>query len=763
MAGPYAQGTAGDVLLENGRIRVVISGVDHALGAAASGGRIIDAAPVGGEDAWGQSVLALTEEFPRQVRYKEMELIEPGAFGGTAGVRFLGEDSRVDDIEIRTEYLLGEGDSYITIRTVYHYGMHHDQEEGIAADRIECGGALPFLPGFGFLAEGEPPEEIDPDPSMLILVGETTCYGWTSREGDGFTPLRDGAIRYRLRRFRVPAMGERVLERRLWVVRGDPAALRAAAVDEPSILVEGRVEGNRSGDPVAGAWVELLGAAGLVTAARTDDEGRFRAWLPPGDDYRARAVFPEGRAGRDKRFRVEPDRPVSIDLHAEENAVIHFVIQDDGGVSVAGKVTVCEERGGPPARESGRIAPRAVAYAGDGEGTIRLPEGRYRLVASRGIAWSLDEREMRLRSGDREEVVFRIRREVDETGLTPADLDLRTTAGLRSPVPAAERIEAARAEGLRAAVIADRGVVTLVPSLPAFLVVPGEEIVLRDIGRFVVFPVDPDRAIQPLGGRGAEGKTPGELFRLFRRRPGPPLVMVHAPRSAEEGYFRSMGVDPVTGLSNNLEFETGFDLVEVATGTSLEDAGDVLADWFHLLNLGHRLFAAGSSASDGGDRASAGMPRVLVETREGSLTRETFLGALGEGRSSLTTGPLVRLRVNGAGRSGDLVPDDDGLVELAVRVEAAEWIDVDRIRVFGNGAPVLSPAVRSGGGTVRCDVRETLAIYRDTWFVVVVSGDRSLDPVYTGPSGGPVLPVAVTNPIWVDFNGNGRFDPPGAR
>ena len=49
---------------------------------------------------------------------------------------------------------------------------------------------------------------------------------------------------------------------------------------------------------------------------------------------------------------------------------------------------------------------------------------------------------------------------------------------------------------------------------------------------------------------------------------------------------------------------------------------------------------------------------------------------------------------------------------------------------------------------------------RDTWFIVhVTSRTGTLDPVYSSGS----RPFAFTNPIWLDVDGNGRFDPPMVR
>lgn len=764
--GDFSQGRAGDILLENSRIRVVISGIDHALGAAMSGGRIIDAAPEGGMDFWGQSILMLTDEFPRQARYLEMELIEPGPLGGIAGVRFTGEDSRVNDIEITTEYLLGENDQHITIRTIYYFGLNRDQEEGIAADRIEFAAASPFVSRIGFLEEGEPvPDGDGAAPSVVYFVGHGVTYAWYSQNGAGVSSVHNGALRCRIRKFRVPGKGEKVLERRFYVIRGDPAAAYAAVNEGVLCSVTGRVEGERSRELLPDMFVEIRDPVGLLTLAVTDHQGKFRAELREGDGYSVLPLFPRGRAGMSRPLKVDSERFMDIYLRIKEGGTVHYTIQDDSGAHIPGRIVIRDAAGARIPGERGRLDPVESIDCVEGSGVFSLVPGSYRLYACHGIEYSTDSHEIRIRPGEKIDMVFRLSREVVTEGFVTADLNVHTAASLDGPATVGERFAGAVAEGLDLIAVTDRGEAFDTDrreSPDRLTVIPGEELVLRDIGRFSVFPLSVRNEIQPLGGRGVEGKTPARLFDLFRSRPGRPLVQVHAPRDGETGYFTTMGIDPVTGLSTNIEFAPGFDLLEVATGTSLGDASTVLVDWFHLLNLGHRIFGSGNSAVSARGPAPIGMPRNCIDLTGTDGGANAAVEALRAGRFFLTTGPFIRFTINGDGRPGDMVPDEDGLVDLAVDVEAAGWIDTDRVTIFANGAPVVE-SDRPAGDGLRFKLRETLAVYRDTWFVAVVTGDRALDPFYTGPDGEPVYPVAASNPVWVDYNGNGVFDPPGAR
>ncbi len=758
--GPAAAGRAGDILLENGMIRVVLSSPDHALGSALSGGRIIDAAPVGGEDSWGQSLLLLTDEFPRQARYDEMELIEPGSRGGVAGVRFIGSDSRIPDITVTTEYLLAGGERFVTIRTSYEWPNRRALEEGIVIDRIEVGAASPFLPGHGFLSPGEPAERDVPPGTPLLLLGEGVAYGWSAPDVAVVSPFREGAVQLRMEPFQLPGRSTKTFERRLFVHTGDPAGLIPLLDPGPRVRLEGVVTGKEGGAPLPGALVEIADGAGPRTIAVTGEDGRFHAFLPPDLFFTARPFLPGSGVGSSRRFRADPGDPPRVDLRLEEGGIVRFRIADDGGVLLPGKVVIRDEDGTRRSGEKGLLPPRETVYTESGEGLFTLPPGRYRLFAAHGVEYSMDSHDVETESAETTDVAFRIVREAPAEGLAAVDLCVHTVASMDSPVLVEEHLLAAKAEGIDALVVTDRGrVIGRVPSRSEDrpLLLSGEELFLHSVGRFGAFPLRLEDEVLSTGGYGVEGKAPARIFSILRSRESAPLIHIHDPREPVTGYFNAMGLDPESGLSTNIEYDDSFDLVEVASGRSLERAGEVLSDWFHLLDMGRRVFATGNSGARTHQIGSVGVPCNWVEMGGAKVTAESLVEAIREGRFFFSTGPLLRFRVNGDGRPGDLVPDEDGLVDLSIRVDAPSWMGVDEVRIFGNGGEMVTI---SNGFRSR-ERRESIAIYRDTWFVAVASGNGDLDPIYTGPEGEPVFPVAVSNPVWVDFNGNGRFDGPG--
>ena len=170
-----------------------------------------------------------------------------------------------------------------------------------------------------------------------------------------------------------------------------------------------------------------------------------------------------------------------------------------------------------------------------------------------------------------------------------------------------------------------------------------------------------------------------------------------------------------------------------------------------------------------------------------------------------TSGPFLRLEVEGQ-PVGSLVTKRSLPVTFSLRVLAPAWVPVEEVRVLANGRVVRvfdgttipplrsAPAdptssdgvVRFSGSfritpaadtayTVEAGVRLPAAVDTDGDGVIDTgdtNGDGVIDsrdkglvqppspPIYAAIAPG-FVPLAFTNPVFVDRDGNGRFDPPG--
>ena len=205
-------------------------------------------------------------------------------------------------------------------------------------------------------------------------------------------------------------------------------------------------------------------------------------------------------------------------------------------------------------------------------------------------------------------------------------------------------------------------------------------------------------------------------------------------------------------------------------------------DWFNLLNLGYRYIGTGTSDShDADDHPGAGRSYVYVGDDDPARVTSMDVVRVEVARHH-DLGTLVEFTVN-AQPIGSDVGVEEGRAELKVDVAVPNWIDVSEGIVWGNGRELLRFPITIADG--RFTWSETLELTEDTWLIVEVIGHESMFPIFrpsdippiligdalsalVGPLGfgasalgdlevkriGTIKPLAMTNPIWVDVDGD---------
>lgn len=218
-------------------------------------------------------------------------------------------------------------------------------------------------------------------------------------------------------------------------------------------------------------------------------------------------------------------------------------------------------------------------------------------------------------------------------------------------------------------------------------------------------------------------------------------------------------------------------------------------DWFTLLNLGYRFTALGNSDTHGKTSVEAGCPRnwVASPTDDPAYIRvEDIAEAIRRGEVIASSGPFVRFSANGSTPIGGTVTGA-GEVSFTIEVSSPTWFDVSRVELYRNGTLIQDWAIETpNADIVNLSTTFTDAPDQDAWYVVIAMGESDLYPLFTPtdyppvqlqdvvfealstvpavggllstlppmPRSGPTYPYALTNPIWVDLDGDG-FDAPG--
>ncbi len=223
----------------------------------------------------------------------------------------------------------------------------------------------------------------------------------------------------------------------------------------------------------------------------------------------------------------------------------------------------------------------------------------------------------------------------------------------------------------------------------------------------------------------------------------------------------------------------------------------VVETWFAMLDRGHTATGMGTSDTHHLLGHEPGYARTLVFVGEGndlpgSVRREQVIAGIRGHHAITTNAPFITMTTNSGGMIGDTV--EGSSVEVTVRVQAPSWAKVDHVIIYSNGGEILAERdVPSDQGT---DFETTVTVRAETdaWVVAEATGTQNMYPVLSATEFPPLdatviisalsvgldlstlplasnlkpirthpsTPYAITNPIWIDRDGNG-WTPPQPR
>ena len=281
----------------------------------------------------------------------------------------------------------------------------------------------------------------------------------------------------------------------------------------------------------------------------------------------------------------------------------------------------------------------------------------------------------------------------------------------------------------------------------------------------------------------------GKRFEVIRTPTQPELTQF-----AEEGTLSNYDMNTRT-MAEQEAMQNG----EYLLGYGHEGQVD---DWFTLLNLGYRFTALGNSDTHGTTKTESGCPRNFVRlTQDDPLLASDadIAKAVKEHRVVASYGPFIEFYANGdpsQGVGADVTMDGSEIT-FHIEVQSPSWFNVDRVELYENGTLIQEFEIPvPNEGIVNFSEDITLSPTKDSWYVVIANGNDNLAPLYTAveippvqlqdvvleafsdvelsfdvssildplvpiPRSFEVIPFALTNPIWVDQNGDGNFMAPG--
>ncbi|MFQ5767100.1 MAG: hypothetical protein ACE5ID_03845 [Acidobacteriota bacterium] len=257
-----------------------------------------------------------------------------------------------------------------------------------------------------------------------------------------------------------------------------------------------------------------------------------------------------------------------------------------------------------------------------------------------------------------------------------------------------------------------------------------------------------------------------DWFNKVEFRPDQPIPTAGDLEAPNGGLLR-----PAPGGTTGLDF----DVLEIWNRNSRRLYMEVRRDWFALLNQGFVRTGVANTDTHSMARVLPGYPQNVVflpPAVQGGpqVSNRDLAAAVRSGHVVGTDGPVPLLEVAAvpqetgsvAAGPGDLLSAPLGKVRVELEVQAASWVPLGPLRIWVNGEVVATRGPGTRHATVLLTLNEDAWILAEVGDPMAVPNGQPLPGIY-----GQVAPLGMalgfTNPVLVDQDGNGHFDPPGLK
>jgi hypothetical protein len=180
-------------------------------------------------------------------------------------------------------------------------------------------------------------------------------------------------------------------------------------------------------------------------------------------------------------------------------------------------------------------------------------------------------------------------------------------------------------------------------------------------------------------------------------------------------------------------------------------------EWYHYLNCGYRVTAAGGTDKMGAYMA-LGANRTYAYLGQDEFNFPNWAKAVRKGNTFATTGPLLFFRAEGH-TPGDELMLGAGGGTVEVEAEAKCFVPFHRLEVVMNGRVVVSREVKEG--TRKLVLKEKIQVPGPAWLAARCYSN--LDPTPAGGGSSDSYSIcAHTSPVYVKIPGQELFSAPVA-
>lgn len=519
----------------------------------------------------------------------------------------------------------------------------------------------------------------------------------------------------------------------------------------------------------------------------TGPDGVLKFQAPPGK-YRLHVA----KIGREKKT-------IDIDTAEKADYVVQLVdpgvvvgnITAEGGGPIPCKVQFIGEGDTPSpdfGHEAGHTAVKNLVYTHNGKFRQEIGPGKYRVVLSYGPEYDAVMSEITVERGKETEVEGVMKRVVDTAGWVSADFHNHASPSGDNVSSQFGRVQNILCEHMEFAPCTEHNRVdTYTPHLKVLgaehlmstcsgIELTGSPLPLNHQN---AFPLVFKPHLQDGGGPTTDEDPEVQISRLaLWDGQSEKLVQQNHPDLGWLFFDRDGDGKPDGGYAKSIPY---MDVIEIhplawmLEPPTIEIQGrqenNRIFNWLQLLNQGHRITGVVNTDSHYNFHES-GFWRNFIKSKTDDPAKIEVLDmvrASERGNLTMTTAPFLNVEVISAdagdksrGIPGDDVEAPSGKAMLKVRVQCANWYDIDRVQVYFNGQPqeklnftrAVNPQMFADK-VVKFEQELPLEMAGDTHVIVMAVGEKSTLGVVQGPNWGTLLPIAVSNPIYVDVDGGG--------
>src|SRR6056297_639867 len=423
---------------------------------------------------------------------------------------------------------------------------------------------------------------------------------------------------------------------------------------------------------------------------------------------------------------------------------------------------------------------RDCVYTTGGKTIRSLPPGDYDVVFSHGPEYAAEVQRVRLRPGEEATLNVTLKRDVDTAGWISAELHSHSSPSGDNTSSQLGRVQNLVCENIEFGPCTEHqridtyedhldesGARDLMATCSGMELTGGP----LPINHQNAFPLRWAPHQQNGGGPRTDQDPITQIKRLAMwDDEADKVVQINHPNLNQMARDKDKDGTDDGGFASMFQFA---DVIEVHPPQAIFDDPDELSDadlvdnrmlqWMRLISEGQ--FIPGVVNTDAHyNHHGSGWLRNWVQSSTddpAEIDIDEMTRHLEAGKVIMSTGPFMTLSLNskewekaiGVGDTATLAGDT---TELAVKVQCANWLDIDRVEVFVNGrrVPELSRRRQThpdafADGVVKFDQTMPVSIDDDSFIIVAAIGENQVLGRVMGETFGQLPPVVVSNPIFV--------------